>query len=120
MKQDQRGRVLELLRRQIPRAKSGDPAFTCLGHDCDHDETLEASTCLLKTFTPEEVVLLCNRAIYQAEYQRSWHRRWEREKAEELAPLKAKVCEMFNLTKWTMATEDQLRAAKQALAKEKH
>ena len=106
MKKDERGSVIEgLLRREVPRNKGGDPSFRSLEE-------------LLRSFSEEEVVLLCNRALYQSEYQRSWHREWERRKKAELQPLKDKVVEMFKLTKWTKATEEQLRAAKAALEKE--
>lgn len=123
MKKDQRGKVIELLKRNIPRTSSGDPGFTHLYNE-EFDKGPytgpweEGGKSLLEIFSAEEIVALCNRALYQADYQRSWHRQWERQKSEELAPLKEKVCAMFKLRKWTEATEEQLRAAKHALEKE--
>lgn len=126
MKEDLRGKVIEFLDRAIPRTKNGDPDFQLLCNkewdDLENTEVHDyapAKESLLSVFTPEEIVLLCNRAIYQMEYGREWHRKWERRKREELQPLKEKVCSMFGLRKWTEASEDQLRQAKEELEKEK-
>lgn len=127
MKSDQRGKVVELLRREIPHDKKGDPCFTKLLSESfdnlEHQDEISYSPeegSLLAVFTPEEIVTLCNRAIYQMEYQRGWHRQWERRKAQDLEPLKAKVVEMFpQLAKWTKATDEQLREAQQQLKKER-
>jgi hypothetical protein len=128
VKQDQRGKVIQdFLARQIPRDAKGDPSFAWLQNEVDDpiiaqlrdDPAVTPPNSLLAVFTPEEIVLLVNRALYASDYQRQWHRQWERRKAEELAPLKAKVVEMFHLRKWSEASDEQLRAAKAALLKEK-
>lgn len=117
MKSDQRGKVVELLQRKIPRSAQGDPNFAALGPS-KHLEDHPDQPFLLDVFTPDEVVVMVNRFLYQAEYQRGWHRQWERRKALDLEPLKQKVVKMFGLMKWTQATDDQLRQAKAQLLKE--
>jgi hypothetical protein len=123
MKSDQRGKVVELLRRAIPRSASGDPAFEYLGLPEEIDPlglSYDSSKTLLTQFSAAEIVVMCNRFLYLAEYQRGWHRRWERQKSEDLAPLKQRVVELYpELRSWTKATESQLKTAKASLDKEK-
>lgn len=117
---------IQLKGRAIPR-RGGDPAFKIL--QCEG--TPETSTiaqkegdldagvfkAVLDVFTPEEVVELVNRALYQLEYQHNAHRvRGQRQRdAERL--LKQKVKELFHVS-WMKATTEQVHKAKEALEKE--
>jgi hypothetical protein len=104
MESNSRRIVVALKDRDIPRTKDGDPAF----------EKLEE---LQKVFSPEEIVALVNRQIYQMEYQRNVHRDRAREEREKLAPLKKKVKEMFGVS-FIKATDKQLDEALAKLKEE--
>lgn len=120
MKEDQRGKVIDYLNRKIPKNEKGDPHFKSLSHSVEWDRVGGTANCssedaVLSVFSPEEVVVMVNRFLYQQEYQREFHRRMERRKTEETAPLKKLVKEMFNLRSWSKATPEQLLVAKQRL-----
>lgn len=114
---------------RIPRTASQDPNFQELGIEeafsreadgnwveTERDKMKEGS--ILSVFTPQEVVAMVNRYLYQIEYQRDWHRRWERERSESLGPVKKKVREMFKVS-FGKATEGQIQKAINQLRKEK-
>lgn len=118
MKQDARGKVVDLRSRQIPRNKQGDPSWSRLGCEDLIDPTAgdrwEPGS-LLETFAPDEIVVMCNRYLYQQEYQRTVHRQRERSKAEKLKPLIAKLRELFDVGPME-ATDEQIEQASKALA----
>ena len=97
--------VVTLKGKVVPMSEQGDPAFTLLED-------------VLLQFTPEEVVAMVNRYLYQAYYSRQIHK--ERAKAETArqAPLRRKIREMFGVA-WIKATDEQIRKATEQLAKEK-
>lgn len=80
---------IKLKGRAIPRNAEGDAHFVV----CDVSED-DALKYVLDVFTPDEVVELVNRALYQLEYQLAAHRKYgARKRAEEKAlrdALKAK------------------------------
>lgn len=112
---------------KIPRSKEGDPAFTWLGFEgttigveLEKNETLVCQPIgVLSVFTPEQVVYLVNKQLYALEYQREHHRKRSQEERDVLGPIRRKAKEMFGLSSYLMATEEQLEAAVLALKKEK-
>ena len=115
MKKDLRGYVVTLLGRKIPHDADGDPAFAQLGiHQDEVPAAPEGS--ILSQFTPEEVVFMVNRYLYQCEYQRQVHRKRSAEERENLQPIKDMVFEMFGI-RWTKASEEQIKAAADTVAK---
>lgn len=129
MKEDARGKVVELRGRKIPRNAKGDPAFTWLMNDywdpryleewdAYHDDEATKAACILSQFTPAEVCAMVNRYIYQTEYQRTVHRQRARDEAAALAPLKDKLMEMFGVSH-LKATDAQIAEAVAVLKKEK-
>lgn len=95
---------IELKGRTIPRKPNGDPGFRTLEGD------------VLNVFTPNEVVELVNRALYQMEYQRSAHKeRGQRVRDAERA-LRDKVKQMYRVS-WLKATPEQIAEARKALEK---
>jgi hypothetical protein len=96
--------VLTLQGKTIPRNQSGDPCFTSL-------ETV------LTTFTPDEIVAMVNRYLYQFEYSKIAHRNRAQRQREQTAPLRKRVKEMFGVS-WLRATEQQIQKATESLAKE--
>lgn len=93
---------IDLVNKELPRNKQGDPSFT----------TLEE---LRKMFTDSEIVELVNRALYSLEYQRTAHRNRGRKIREEEAPLKRIVKEHFKVS-WLRATDEQIAKAREILA----
>lgn len=86
--------VVRLEGRQIPRNAQGDPAF---GRIED----------VFSVFTPEEIVALVNRQLYQMEYQRTVHRNRAAQEREQLKPIKDKYKAMFGKP-FTKATDQEL------------
>jgi ADP-glucose pyrophosphorylase len=119
VKIDQRGKVIDFIAKSnsFPRNGQNDVCFTQLGYsDCPDESQVPDS--ILSVFSPEEVVAMVNRYLYQMEYQRTIHREREREKQEILTLLKAKVKSMFGVV-WTKATDDQIEEAAEAVRKER-
>ena len=122
MRKDERGSIVDLKGRSIPRDSQGDPAFGSLWSPWDDEDIVKnmegvTSTSVLSQFTPEEVVQIVNRYIYQQEYQRTVHRRRAQVEAERAAPLRRKIEEMFGIRR-TQATEAQMRMAELVLRAE--
>lgn len=71
---------IKLKGREMPRDTKGDVRFILLNGDpkpgcaCATDILVDTQS-VLAVFTPEEVVELVNRALYQLEYQRESHRK---------------------------------------------
>lgn len=108
---------IQLKGREIPRNEAGDPAFVELGVWKDSvDKGIQAKDCVLQVFTPQEVVALVNRALYQLEYQHTAHKeRGKRVRAEEKA-IRLKVKELFHVS-WMKATPEQIEKAKREVEK---
>src|ERR1700675_1534910 len=64
---------IKLKGRELPRNVNGDVTFEGLGVGSGVHTTLP--TDVLTHFTPQEVVELVNRALYQLEYQRESHKK---------------------------------------------
>jgi len=78
-----------------------DPAFERLENDSSlHTITKQA---VFDVFTPDEVVEIVNRYIYYIEYQRRSHTNFNQNRRDKLAPVKAKVKELFHVS-WAKAT----------------
>jgi hypothetical protein len=61
---------IKLKGREIPRNANGDAHF-----EVNIDSQYDPLANVMKVFSPEEVVELVNRALYQLEYQRESHRK---------------------------------------------
>lgn len=125
MKKDLRGNVIELSKKVIPRDEKGDPCFKWLGKgesgfNMFHpfEEIPSDETTILEQFTPQEVVHMVNRYLYQAEYSRTVHRQRARDEAAQQQPLKDKIEELFGC-RWTQATDDQILTAMRVLKEER-
>lgn len=70
---------IKLAGREMPRDAKGDVRFIQLGEFLKPEERNPkgdlAPATLLDVFTPDEIVELVNRAIYQLEYQAASHRK---------------------------------------------
>lgn len=123
MKEDARGKVVDLRGRAIPRNKNGDPDFRYIGPGVDggdgpgYPHDFEGHN-LLAVFDPPEIVAMCNRYIYAQEYQRVAHRNRARREAEQLQPLKDMLRKMFDVSH-LQATDEQIDAAVRELQKER-
>ena len=101
----------------IPVDANGDPAFRELGiagfgtSECSSEE-------VLGQFTPEQVVYLVNKQLYALTYQREFHKKRAARETELLAPVKAKLKELYPGVSWIKATEEQQRAAVDAVRKD--
>lgn len=102
------------LDQKIPRNEAGDPAFEDLGYP----ESPNAH-CLRQVFTEPQICYLVNKALYALEYQRVHHRKRAQEERDVLGPIRKKVKEMFGLSSYLNATEEQLMRAAKALKEEK-
>jgi len=97
---------------EIPRSEDGDPAFTELGQTAGLYSFPEDGTkAVLQVFTPEQVVALVNRALYQMEYSRKIHRERSQAQRDAEKPVKEAFKRLFPTTSWANATEEQLKAA---------
>lgn len=105
---------VELRGRRIQRNKVGDPHFVRLETPAD-DITQDA---VLDVFTPDEVVELVNRALYQLEYQHTAHRQRAQRLRDAEKPVKLMVRRMFNVP-WSKATDEQVRLAAEAVNRER-
>jgi len=96
---------------EIPRTKDGDPAFEVL--DDSHLTLAErqGKITVLEVFTPQQVVALVNRALYQMEYSRKIHRERSQAQRDAEKPVKETFKRLFPATSWANATEEQLKAA---------
>lgn len=104
--------IVPLKGRNIPRNKVGDPQFTSLSVD---DEDLVSREnfagkmdALLEVFTPEEIVELVNRSLYQLEYQARSHQKRNAERAALEAPVKLVFKRLFPKQSYAKATDDEL------------
>jgi len=103
---------VELKGRMIPHRKDGYPNFTKLG--VVFDESLReytTNTDLLNVFSPEEIVELVNRCVYQLEYQRDSHKKYQQRQRDFEAPIKEKLKELYPGVSWAKATPEQLEHA---------
>src|SRR5262245_57167919 len=94
--------------RNIPRNKAGDPAFAGLG---DRFGTPPGVLSVLEVFTPEEIVELVNRALYQLEYQKESHRTRAQAERDRWAPVKEALKVVHPHTPFSKATERQIEDA---------
>ena len=94
-----------LSNREIPLSAGGDPNFG----------TMEE---LKKVFSEAELVYLVNKQLYALNYQRETHRKRAAEERELLAPVKAKLKELFGVA-WIKATEEQQRGALKAVQEDR-
>jgi hypothetical protein len=109
---------IRLQGRVIPRNEGGDPHFVYLNdaHLTAEPQTTADAFHVLGVFSPEEVVELVNRALYQLEYQHTSHKTRAKEERERLHEVKVMVRKMFHVS-WLKATPEQVEAAVKALAK---
>lgn len=84
---------IKLKGREMPRGAGGDVKFVILdavpprsATALDHPELLNRG--VLDIFTPDEVVELVNRALYQLEYQRESHRKRGQAERDKMKALK--------------------------------
>lgn len=64
---------IKLKGREMPRSEGGDVKFEMLGLAGSSNDPTKPR--VLDVFTPDEVVELVNRALYQLEYQAAAHRK---------------------------------------------
>jgi hypothetical protein len=108
---------LKELEGRIPRSKDGDPAFQFLRIDPLDRKGLEEggtnmnTTAVLDVFTPEQVVALVNRALYQMEYSRESHRVRSQKLRDQEKPVKEAFKRLYPTTSWVNATEEQITNA---------
>jgi hypothetical protein len=100
----------------IPRNSQGDPAFSYLGNESNSPRD---NNSVLTVFTPEQIVALVNRALYQMEYSRKIHRERSQAQRDAEKPVKEAFKRLFPTTSWAQATEEQLKAAVQEVYKPK-
>lgn len=98
---------LSLRGREIPRNKAGDPSFQFLSLKPEEDPTRPLG--LLDVFTPEEVVELVNRSLYQLEYQAKAHEKRRIEQSLLEAPVKEMFRELYPKQSYAKATDEQLQ-----------
>jgi len=106
---------IQLKGRAIPRNAQGDPAFTRLQQD-DTWDPQDGPIPVMNVFTPQEVVELVNRALYQLEYQHNAHKvRGQRLRDRERL-IREKVKELFHVS-WMKATPEQVAKAREEVEK---
>lgn len=103
---------LKELEENIPRNEQGDPLFLQLGEflkpeDRNPKGDLVPPT-VLDVFTPEQVVALVNRALYQMEYSRTAHRNRAQRERDLMKPIKELLKQKFPGISWINATEWQI------------
>ena len=112
----------------IPRNSQGDPAFSNLGNSIPQPNQVElpnpgavaaANPTVLTVFTPDQVVALVNRALYQMEYSRTSHRERSQKLRDQEKPVKEAFKRLYPTVSWANATEEQLKAAVQEVYKPK-
>ena len=113
---------------EIPRNAAGDPNFQAVrakegtetlqdwieGNEEDWDWWWKNASPLyevLQVFTPDQVVALVNRALYQMEYSRTSHRERSQKLRDQEKPVKEAFKRLFPTISWANATEEQLKAA---------
>lgn len=80
---------IKLKGRELPRDVKGDVKFQFL-RIADEDRTVNNNPiAIMDVFTPDEVVELVNRALYQLEYQRESHRKRGQAERDRMKTLKA-------------------------------
>jgi hypothetical protein len=105
---------------EIPRNTTGDPNFIHLQSNKQaDDDNDDMSLGVLDVFTPEQVVALVNRALYQMEYSRTSHRERSQKLRDQERPVKEAFKRLFPTTSWAQATEEQIKAAVQEVYKPK-
>lgn len=124
------------IQERVPRSPSGDPAFEGLSTYCtgcgglvispdtvdNHKECsavggkIVGSKSVLDVFTPEQVVAIVNRWLYQAEYQQIVHRKRAEEQRKQQKPVKEAFKRLFPGTSFINATDEQITAAVKAAA----
>jgi len=111
---------LKAVEDKIPRNQSGDPSFSYLGNSIPQPNQVElplpgavatANPSVLTVFTPEQVVALVNRALYQMEYSRTSHRERSQKLRDQEKPVKEAFYQLYPNTSWAQATEEQIRHA---------
>jgi hypothetical protein len=82
---------IKLAGRVMPRSEKGDVKFVYLNdsHMTAEPQPTADPTHVSGTFTPEEIVELVNRAIYQLEYQAAAHRKRGQAERDRMKALKA-------------------------------
>lgn len=98
---------LSLTGRQIPRNKQGDPFFVSLTPISDDESDPQPS--VLQIFSPEEVVELVNRSLYQLEYQSKSHSKYREQREALERPIKQMFKQLYPHTSYAKATDEQLR-----------
>jgi hypothetical protein len=101
---------LSLKGRNIPRNKAGDPSFKYIGGGLPQEsrESDFDGQALLEVFTPEEIVELVNRSLYQLEYQSRSHSKYREQKQNLERPVREMFHSLFPETSWSKATSEQL------------
>jgi hypothetical protein len=100
---------LQLKDKVIPKRADGYPNFTHYQiKTTDGSDDLQA---LEFQFSDEEIVELCNRALYQLEYQKTAHAKYQQRQRELQQPVKDALKKLYPGTSWIKATEEQLREA---------
>jgi hypothetical protein len=100
----------------IPRNSQGDPAFSNLGNESN---SLRDNNSVLDVFSPDQIVALVNRALYQMEYSRTSHRERSQKLRDQEKPVREAFKRLFPDTSWANATEEQIKTAVQEVYKPK-
>jgi hypothetical protein len=90
---------INFVQKRIPRDKHGVPCFATI------KQVVDAG------FTEHEVVAIMNRYIDDADYHRDRKRTSQREERVRIAPLRAKLREMFNKKLEEATNEELVKAA---------
>ena len=113
---------LKKVEERIPRNAAGDPAFDALAgrvEELDWPDSPNDKKTVLEVFTPDQIVALVNRALYQMEYSRTSHRERSQKLRDQERPVKEAFKRLYPTTSWAQATEEQLKAAVQEVYKSK-
>ena len=90
---------------RVPRNEQGDPAFTKLGVELNHEPSMED---VIGVFTYEEIVELVNRSLYQIEYQQKSHAKYNVEKRLLDQLYRKAFHELYPRESYAKATNNQL------------
>ena len=106
----------------IPRNKAGDPAFQVLRNRLvadDYERQGADVDSLLAVFTPQEIVAMVNRHLYQAEYQQRSHLKYQQAIRDREKPVKEAFRRLYPGVAYINATPQQIDAAIREAARQK-
>ena len=102
---------LKAVEDKIPRNEVGDPAFQFLRIADDQRAINGNPVAIMDLFTPEQVIALVNRQLYQMEYQFASHKRRYAEEKEQRELIKRALKMVAPGVSLAKATDDQLKQA---------